>query len=322
MKAFVYGQGGAAVAEVPTPEPLGTQVLVRVHACGLNRADLGMTKGHAHGSQGGVGTVLGMEWAGEVVACGPGAKGINPGDRVAGSGSAAFADYTVADHGRLLSLPATMSFSTAATLPLALTTMHNALVTVGRLEPGQSVLVQGASSGVGLMAMQIAKLKGAHLVVGSSTNAERRARLAEFGADLAIDTGDPAWVDTVLSATEGRGVDLVIDQVSGRIASQNLRATRVLGRIVNVGRLGGSHADFDFDTHAARRIDYVGVTFRTRTIEEIRDIFAKVADDVWPAAVGGKLRMPIDSTFTFDDIGKAFERMEANAHLGKIVVTL
>jgi NADPH2:quinone reductase len=215
-----------------------------------------------------------------------------------------------------------MSFSTAATLPLALTTMHNALVTVGRLEPGQSVLVQGASSGVGLMAMQIAKLKGAHLVVGSSTNAERRARLAEFGADLAIDTGDPAWVDTVLSATEGRGVDLVIDQVSGRIASQNLRATRVLGRIVNVGRLGGSHADFDFDTHAARRIDYVGVTFRTRTIEEIRDIFAKVADDVWPAAVGGKLRMPIDSTFTFDDIGKAFERMEANAHLGKIVVTL
>ncbi|MDR3464647.1 MAG: zinc-binding dehydrogenase [Xanthobacteraceae bacterium] len=322
MKAFVYGQGGAAIAEVPTPEPLGTQVLVRVHACGLNRADLGMTKGHAHGSQGGVGTALGMEWAGEVVACGPDAKGVVPGDRVAGSGSAAFAEYTVADHGRLLPLPAAMSFTTAATLPLALTTMHNALVTVGRLEPGQSVLVQGASSGVGLMAMQIAKLKGARLVVGSSTNAERRARLAEFGADLAIDSADPAWVDTVLSATEGRGVDLVIDQVSGRVASQNLRATRVLGRIVNVGRLGGSHADFDFDTHAARRIDYVGVTFRTRTIEEIRDIFAKVRGDVWPAAVEGQLRMPIDSTFTFDDIGNAFARMEANAHLGKIVVTL
>jgi NADPH2:quinone reductase len=281
-----------------------------------------MTKGHVHGSQGGAGTVLGMEWAGEVVAAGPDARDVKPGDRVAGSGAAAFAEFTLADHGRLFQIPDSMSFTVAATLPIALTTMHNALVTNGRLEPGQSVLVQGASSGVGLMAQQIAKLKGARLVVGSSTNAERRARLTEFGADLAIDSRDPAWVDQVLAATDGRGVDLVIDQVSGPVASQNLRATKVLGRIINVGRLGGTHADFDFDTHAARRIDYVGVTFRTRTIDEIRDIFAGVRDDIWPAAVAGRLRMPIDSTFAFDDIGKAFARMEANAHLGKIVVTL
>jgi NADPH:quinone reductase len=210
----------------------------------------------------------------------------------------------------------------AATLPVALTTMHNALMTNGYLEPGQSVLVQGASSGVGLMALQIAKLKGARLVVGSSTNAERRARLAEFGADLADDSSDPGWVDQVLAATGGHGVDLVIDQVSGRVASQNLRATRVLGRIINVGRLGGSRADFDFDLHAARRIAYVGVTFRTRSIEEIRDIFDKVRDDIWPAAVAGRLRLPIDSAFDFKDIGKAFARMEANTHLGKIVVSL
>ncbi|MGP8119132.1 MAG: quinone oxidoreductase family protein [Xanthobacteraceae bacterium] len=322
MKAFVYGAGGAVVTDAPKPEPRGVQVLVRVRACGLNRADLGMTKGHVHGSQGGAGTVLGMEWAGEVVAAGADAKGVKPGDRVAGSGAAAFAEFTLADHGRLFHIPDSMSFTVAATLPLALTTMHNALLTNGRLEPGQSVMIQGASSGVGLMALQIAKLKGARLVVGSSTNAERRARLTEFGADLAIDSRDPAWVDQVLAATDGRGVDLVIDQVSGPVASQNLRATKVLGRIINVGRLGGTHADFDFDTHAARRIDYVGVTFRTRTIEEIRDIFAGVRHDIWPAAVAGRLRMPIDSTFAFDDIGKAFARMEANAHLGKIVVTL
>jgi len=322
MKAFVYAQGGATIANVPKPEPSGPQVLVRVHACGLNRADLGMTKGHVHGSQGGAGTILGMEWSGEVVAVGPDARGAKPGDRVAGSGTAAFAEYTLADHGRLLAVPAAMSYATAATLPLALTTMHNALVTVGRLEAGQSVLVQGASSGVGLMALQIAKLKGARLVVGSSTHATRRSRLAEFGADLAVDSNAPAWVDQVLSATDGRGVDLVIDQISGRVASQNLRATKVLGRIVNVGRLGGTHADFDFDTHAARRIDYVGVTFRTRIIEEIREIFVKVRDDVWPAAIAGQLRMPIDSTWAFDDIAKAFAHMEANAHLGKIVVML
>ena len=139
------------------------------------------------------------------------------------------------------------------------------------MQPGQSVLIQGASSGVGLMAMQIAKLKGAKIVIGSSTDATRRGRLKEFGADLAVDSSDPGWVDQVLDATGGEGVDLIVDQVSGKVASQNLAATRIKGRIVNVGRLGGTHADFNFDLHAARRINYIGVTFRTRSIEEIRD---------------------------------------------------
>lgn len=322
MKAYVYQTGGATLTDVPRPEARGAQVLVRVRACGLNRADLGMTRGHAHGAQGGAGTVLGMEWAGEIVATGPEVSGLRPGDRVAGSGAAAFAEYTLADHGRLFAVPPSMDFPTAASLPVALTTMHNAVVTVGGIQAGQAVLVQGASSGVGLMAMQIARLKGARLVVGSSTSAHRRAQLNEFGADLAVDSGDPGWVDAVLAATSGQGVDLVIDQISGRVASQNLRATRVLGRIVNVGRLGGTRAEFDFDTHAARRIDYVGVTFRTRTIDEVREIFRRAADDTWPDAVSGRLRLPIDSTFAFDDIGVAFARMEANGHLGKIIVTL
>ena len=147
-------------------------MLVRVRACGLNRADLGMTKGHAHGSAGGVGTVLGMEWAGEIAEVGPEASGVKLGERVMGSGGAAFAEYTLADHGRLFRIPgnANMNFEEAATLPVALATMHNAVVTNGALQPGQSVLIQGASSGVGLMAMQIAKLKGAKIVIGSSTD--------------------------------------------------------------------------------------------------------------------------------------------------------
>src|SRR5579864_7702840 len=215
MKAYVYGANGAAIADVAKPAPKGTQVLVRVHACGLNRADLGMTKGHAHGSAGGVGTVLGMEWSGEVAELGPDAKGDKVGDRVMGSGAAAFAEYTLADHGRLFRAPSNMNFDEAATLPVALTTMHNAVVTVGGLQAGQSVMIQGASSGVGLMAMQIARFKGAKLVVGSSTNPERRARLKEFGADLAVDSSDPAWVDQVLKATSGEGVDLIVDQISG-----------------------------------------------------------------------------------------------------------
>ena len=322
MKAYVYGASGAAIADIPKPVPKGTQVMVRVRACALNRADLGMAKGHVHGSAGGVGTVLGMEWAGEVAELGPDAKGVAVGDRIMGSGGSAFAEYTLADHGRLFRVPSDMSFEEAATLPVALATMHNAVVTIGGLQAGQSVLIQGASSGVGLMAMQIAKLKGARLVIGSSTDAARRARLGAYGADLAIDSSDAGWVDQVLKATNGEGVDLIVDQVSGKVANQNLAATRVKGRIVNVGRLGGAHADFNFDLHAARRINYIGVTFRTRSIEEIRDIFTAVKTDIWGAVESRKLKLPIDKVFKFDDIGKAFAHMEANKHLGKIVATL
>jgi NADPH:quinone reductase len=322
MKAYVYGANGAEITEVAKPSAKSAQVLVRVRACGLNRADLGMTKGHAHGSAGGAGTVLGMEWAGEIAEVGPDASGVKIGDRVMGSGGAAFAEYTLADHGRLFRTPSNMNFEEATTLPIALTTMHNAVVTVGALQAGQAVLIQGASSGVGLMAMQIAKLKGAGLVIGSSTDAARRGRLKEFGADLAVDSSDPGWVDQVLQATSGEGVDLIVDQISGKVASQNLKATKVKGRIVNVGRLGGTHADFNFDLHAARRINYIGVTFRSRTIEEIHEIFDEVRKDIWPAVESRKLQLPIDKVFAFDDIGKAFERMEANKHLGKIVVTL
>jgi NADPH2:quinone reductase len=322
MKAYVYGANGAEITDVAKPAPKGTQVLVRVRACGLNRADLGMTKGHVHGSAGGAGTVLGMEWAGEIAEVGPDAQGIKVGDKVMGSGTAAFAEYTLADHGRLFRAPSNMNFDEASTLPVALATMHNAVVTVGGVKAGQSVMIQGASSGVGLMGLQIAKFKGAKLVIGSSTDASRRARLKEFGADLAVDSSDLGWVDSVLQATSGEGVDLIVDQISGPVASQNLKATKVKGRIVNVGRLGGTHADFNFDLHAARRINYIGVTFRTRTIEEIRKIFEEVRKDIWPAVEQRQLQLPIDKVFAFDDIGKAFAHMEANKHLGKIVVTL
>src|ERR1700716_4559250 len=253
MKAYVYGANGAEITDVAKPAPKGTQVLVKVHACGLNRADLGMTKGHVHGAAGGVGTVLGMEWAGEVAEIGPDAKGVKVGDKIVGSGGAAFAEYALADHGRLFRAPSNMNFEEAATLPVALATMHNAVVTNGALQAGQTVMIQGASSGVGLMALQIAKLKGARLVIGSSTDATRRGRLKDFGADLAVDSSDPGWVDSVLQATNGDGVDLIVDQVSGPVASQNLKATKIKGRIVNVGTLDRTHAPFNFHLAAGRR---------------------------------------------------------------------
>jgi NADPH2:quinone reductase len=163
---------------------------------------------------------------------------------------------------------------------------------------------------------------GAGLVIGTSTNAARRARLAEFGADLAIDSADPAWPDAVLAATDGTGVDLIVDQVSASVANGNLRATKILGRIVNVGRLGGSTGVFDFDLHAARRISYVGVTFRTRSLEEVREINRRMRADLWEALEAGRLALPVDRVFPLEQANEAQAHMKANAHLGKIVLTV
>jgi NADPH2:quinone reductase len=321
MKAAVVTERGVEVREVEKPRPGPEQILVRVRAAGLNRADLQIAAGHSHGAIGGAGTVVGLEFAGEVEAVGGAVRAVKPGDRVMCSGSGGYAEYAVADWGRASPVPANnMSWEQAATLPIALQTMHNAIVTAGRFKPGEAVMIQGASSGVGLMGLQIAKLKGARLVVGTSTNAARRERLKEFGADLAIDTKEPNWSAKVLAATDRKGVDLIVDQISASVANENMKAASVLGRIVNVGRLGGFKGEFDYDLHALKRIDYIGVTFRTRSVEEVREIVRAMRADLWPHVESGKLKLPIDKVFALDQAAAALAHMRANAHFGKIVL--
>src|SRR5262249_49169310 len=134
--------------------------------------------------------------------------------------------------------------------------------------------------------------------------------------------GDAGWPDQVLEATEGKGVNLIVDMVSGATVSPAMRATALRGRIVNVGRLGGEKAEFDFNLHALRRIDYIGVTFRTPTIEEVREIVRRMTADLWDAVSAGKLSLPIDRSFTLDEAVAAQAHMRANAHFGKIVLTM
>ncbi|WP_375457835.1 zinc-binding dehydrogenase [uncultured Enterovirga sp.] len=320
MKAAVVTESGLVLRDVSPPKPKPNEVLVRVRAASLNRADLSVAAGHAHGVIGGPGTIPGLEWAGEVAEAGPKAGGFAVGDRVMCSGSGGYAEYAVADHGRTNPIPAGMSFETATTLPIALQTMHDAIVTQGRLQPGESIMIQGASTGVGLMALQIARLRGAAVVIGTSTNPERRARLAEFGATHAIDAGDPAWPDQVREATGGEGVNVIIDQVSASVANGNMRAASVLGRIVNVGRLGGTKGEFDYDLHALKRISYVGVTFRTRSVDEVREINRRMRDELWDAVTNGTLHIPVDRSFSLDEVAGALDHMKANGHFGKILL--
>jgi len=324
MKALVTdGKGKLLIERVGTPVPGADDVLVRVRACALNRADIGMLVGHMHGARGGPGTVLGTEWAGDVEAVGANVADHRPGDRVMGSGAAAFAEFAVAHGGRVHAIPAAdMSYAEAATLPVALQTMHDAIVTHGQARPGSRVLIQGASSGVGLMGLQIARFVGAALVVGTASHAGRRARLKEFGAHAVLDANATDWAASTAQLTNGHGFDVIVDMLSGPFAQRNLEAAAVQGRIVNVGRLAGERAELDLDLHAAKRITYVGVTFRSRTPDETREINRRMQADLGAAIASRRLALPIDKRFAFDDAAAAFARMRTNSHLGKIVLEL
>jgi NADPH2:quinone reductase len=323
MKAAVVGEKGAEVRDLPKPEPAPKEVLIRVRASSLNRADVGVAAGHQHGRVGGVGSRIGLECSGEVEAVGRDVKDFKPGDRVMGSAPGSYAEYAVADPGRIARVPANnMTYEQAACLPVALQTLHNAIVTAGRFKRGETLLIQGASSGVGLMGLQIGKFMGASLVMGTSTNPGRRGRLKEFGCDLAIDTTDPKWPEAVRKATADKGVDLIVDMVSGGVANGNLEAAAILGRIVNVGRLGGQKGEFNYDLHALKRIDYIGVTNRTRTRDELNEVTRRMRADLWPAVEAGKLSLPIDKTFPLEKVAEALAMMKANQHFGKIVLTM
>jgi NADPH2:quinone reductase len=323
MKAAVLGESGVELREVAKPAPAANEVLISVRAASLNRADLLIAAGHQHGRIGGIGARLGLECAGEIEAVGSEVKHLKVGDRVMASAGGSYAEYVVTDWGRAYRMPANnMTYAQAACLPVALQTMHNAIVTAGRLRRGEALLISGASAGVGLMGLQIGKLMGASPVMGTSGNAARRARLAEFGCDLALDARDPHWPEAVKKATAGKGADLIVDLVSGSAANQNLEAAALRGRIVNVGRLGGMTGTFNFDLHALKQIDYVGVTFRTRTPPEVREIVRLMRADLWGAIEAGKLALPIDRTVPLDEIAAALALMGANRHFGKIVVTV
>ncbi len=316
MKAFIATSDGLRLVDRPPPVPKPNEILVRTRAVGVNRIDL-------HSLANAADQIIGMEWSGEVVEVGALCHGFSVGDRVMGTGPAAYAEYVVTDYGRAVPIThRALDWAGAAAATLGLQTMHDALVTRGRLRPGHTVLMQGAASVMGLIGMQIAKVLGAGLVLGTSGNAERRGKLEEFGCDVGIDSSQGDWSSKVLEATKGNGADIVIDNVSGAAFNQCMAAAALEGRLVNVGRLGGATAAFDFNLHALRRLEFIGVTFRTRSVEQVRSLNSLMLADLRPMLVGGGPRIPIAGRFAFADAAQALEALRRSEHFGKLVLEL
>lgn len=323
MKALVLTKEGVIMKDVPKPQLESYLVLVKVKAASVNRADLMMAHGAAHGGWGGgKDSPLGLEYAGEVVEVGSDIKKLHVGDRVMGPGSGAYAEYITAFEPQLSPIPEGMSFEKAAALPVALQTMHDAISTNGQLVAGQTVLFQGASSAMGIIGMQVAKYLGAGKVIGTSRSPQKCERLKEFGADVAINTGDKDWVDQVLKVTDGKGVDLLIDFLAGPLVNGGLQVTRVGGRMINIGRMAGEQGEFNFDLHNMRRIQYIGASFRMRSPLESLEVIMKAQETLNPALAKGALDIPIDKVYEFDEISQAFERMEKSVNFGKIILMI
>ena len=321
MKAVTIGKNGVEVIDTSEPRPKEQQVLVKVFSCGLNRSDLLETQGQSFGHTGGDTKILGGEFAGEVIELGSEVKNLNIGDRVMCRGGAGWAEYAVSHYRRTIPINSeSIDWSQAATIQGNMQTMHDAIVTNGRFSSGDSVFIQGASSAVGLIGLQISKRLGASLTIGSSTNEKRRARLKEFGADVVIDTSTDVWLKTLLDATDGKGVDILIDMLSGDYVNKNMEATKVNGHLINIGRLAGMSGNFDYDLHAKRRLNYIGTTGRTRSIDENEKVALLANKDLWNFVLDGKIRHHIDQIFPLKDAKAALEIMNNNKHFGKLVL--
>ncbi len=321
MKAVTLGDDGVEIKDLPNPEPTNEQVLVKVKSCGLNRSDLLETQGQSFGHTGGDTKIIGGEFAGEIVELGEGVEDLKVGDKVMCRGGSGWAEYAVANHKRAIKFnPEQISWEQAASIQGNLQTMHDAIVTNGKFISGQSVFIQGASSGVGIIGLQIAKALGASLILGSSTNQNKLSKLSSYGADILIDTSKENWLDKVLDVTEGKGVDVLIDMLSGDFVNKNMEATKINGHLINIGRLAGMNGNFNYDLHAKRRLHYVGTTGRTRSIEENLDVARVANKDLWDHVVDGKIRHVIFKTFRLNEASDALNIMNENKHFGKLVL--
>ena len=274
MKAiFIREFGGPENLEIrevsDPPAPIGAEALIRVRAAGLNRADLLQRKGLYPPPPGYSPNIPGLEFAGEIARAGDDAGAFKKGDRVFGiTAGEAQAEFLKIDHRLLARIPDDLSFTDAAAVPEAFITAHDAVFTQAKLKAGETLLVHAVGSGVGLAALQLAAAKGS-IVIGTSRTREKLDRCRVFGLDEGIVVGTPpAFADEVLTRTNGRGVDVILDLVGGAYFEENIKALAPKGRLMLVGLTGGAKAEFNLGIALSKRLTLSGTVLRARSLEE------------------------------------------------------
>ncbi|HZA96411.1 MAG TPA: zinc-binding dehydrogenase [Burkholderiaceae bacterium] len=304
----------------PVPEPGPRQLLVHMHAAGLNRGEFLL----GHGLHGKPGTwkAIGGEGAGEVVKVGTDVTAFRLGDRVMGRCTGAFSEYALMEAAEAVMVPTELSSEQAASIPLTFLVAYDMLVLQGRLKPNEWLLINGVSSGVGVASLQLGKTLQAR-VIGTSGSADKLAALKPLGLDVALCTREPDFAPAVMEATSQHGADLIVNTVGGSVFTENIRALAFEGRLATVGYVDGIvSAEIDLAALHAKRLTLFGVSNKLRTKEQRAAAVPRFVAEVMPHFVNGRIRPQIDQVMDFHRLTDAKARMEAGAHIGKIILRM
>ncbi|MCG6542766.1 NAD(P)H-quinone oxidoreductase [Pseudomonas sp. KSR10] len=323
MRHVEHRPGGDAeclrLAEGPVPEPGPHDVLIRVAYAGINRPDVFQRSG-SYPPPPDASPLLGLEVSGEIVALGNEVNGWKLGDQVCAlTPGGGYAEYCVAPAEHCLPVPAGLSLLEAAALPETYFTVWSNVFERGALQPGESFLVHGGSSGIGLTAIQLAKQFGAtvYTTVGSSEKADACRRA---GADRVINYHEEDFVDVLKQATDGDGVNVILDMVGGDYIPRNIKSLAVEGRLVQIAFLKGSRVELDTSPIMRKRLTFTGSTLRPRSREEKADIAKALHDKVWPLLDQGRCHPVIHATYPLEQAAEAHRLMESSKHIGKIML--
>ncbi|WP_167140455.1 NAD(P)H-quinone oxidoreductase [Diaminobutyricimonas sp. TR449] len=324
MRAILVSEPGGpevlTVGEVEIP-PLGSRdIRIQVAAAGVNRADVAQRLGR-YPSPPGSPEWPGLEVSGTVAEIGEAVTRFAVGDRVCALlGGGGYAEQVVVSEDLALPVPDGLDLVDAAALPETVATVWTNVFLAGRLKAGETLLVHGGGSGIGTTAIQLAKLAGAQVAVTAS--AAKLDACRELGADILIDYRSEDFVERVLEATDGHGADVILDIIGGPYVARDIAALATNGRILIIANQSDEHATFDPRRLMAKRGSITATTLRARPLEEKATIMQQVRTDAWPWALSGELRPLIDSRFPLEQAAEAHRRLEASAHIGKIVLTV
>jgi NADPH2:quinone reductase len=325
MKVIEVPQPGGPEAlvlgERPVPQPAPGEVLIEVAAAGLNRADILQRRG-LYPSPPGAPSYPGLEVAGTIAALGANVTEFKVGDAVCallqGGG---YAEFCSVDAGQVLPIPGSLDKVEAASLPEAMFTVWSNVFGFGRLQPGETLLVHGGSSGIGVAAIQLAVALG-HTVFATAGSADKCRFCESLGARRAIDYKSEDFVVEIGKATDGRGVDVVFDMVGGSYVPRNLQVLATQGRLVMIAAQGGAKGEIDVLRIMQQRLVITGSTLRPRPVEFKRAIRDQLLATVWPLIAAGRIRPIVDSVFALAAAPQAHARMESSEHIGKIILAL